>query len=177
MHPPKGNADAVTAAIGSTAWTAVPRMAWVMSFDKTDDDKQRRVVRPAPGSNYRLPEHGLSFRIAQHDETEAGFVTALVASDVSVEDIMAPPEGEPPEEMSKLDAAREFVRRVVAVDMATGVVRSRRGEGGSGEGRYLGPDPATSDEARGRQVDPTRHGRCGRLAMGASRPAIWPKWR
>jgi putative DNA primase/helicase len=124
-HPPKGRSDAVTAAIGSTAWTAVARISWVMDFDPTDtDDKQRRVVRPAPGSNYRLPERGLSFRIAQHDESEAGFVTGLEFSDVSADEIMAPPEPEPSEEMSKLDAAREFVRRVVAVDMANGPVRS-----------------------------------------------------
>ena len=57
-HPPKGNSDAVTAAIGSTAWTAVARISWVMGFDPSDETKQRRVVRPAPGSNYRLPDHG-----------------------------------------------------------------------------------------------------------------------
>ena len=119
-HPPKGNADAVTAAIGSTAWTAVARISWVMGLDPTDEAKQRRVVRPAPGSNYRLPDHGLSFLIANHDETEAGFVTGLRSSDVAAEDITAPPEPDSPEEASKLDEARDFVRRV----MADGPVRA-----------------------------------------------------
>jgi hypothetical protein len=94
-HPPKGNADAVTAAIGSTAWTAVARITWVLGFDPTDatvnENDRRRVVRPAPGSNYRLPDHGLSFRIAEHDETEAGFVTNLAPSDVEPQMITSPP--------------------------------------------------------------------------------------
>ena len=119
-HPPKGRSDAVTAAIGSTAWTAIARISWVMGFDPTDEDKARRVVRPAPGSNYRLPAHGLSFLVVNHDETEAGFVTALRSSDVSAEDITSPPEPESAEELSKLGEARDFVRRT----MADGPVRA-----------------------------------------------------
>jgi hypothetical protein len=125
-HPPKGNSDAVTAAIGSTAWTAIARITWVMGFDPTDDEpveeKRRRVVRPAPGSNYRLPDHGLSFKIANHEETEAGFVTNLHASDVDPQTITAPPEPDGPEERSKTDEAREFVRSV----MENGAVRAPR---------------------------------------------------
>ncbi|MBO0691604.1 MAG: AAA family ATPase, partial [Acidimicrobiaceae bacterium] len=90
-HPPKGNADAVTSAIGSTAWTAVARITWVMGADPTDETGARRVVRPAPGSNYRLPDHGLGFVIGNHDETEAGFVTGLASSDVPAETITSPP--------------------------------------------------------------------------------------
>ena len=112
-HPPKGNADAVTAAIGSTAWTAVARISWVMGVDPSDEAKLRRVVRPAPGSNYRLPDHGLSFLIAEHDESEAGFITGLGESDVAAEDITSPPEPDSPEELSKLDEARDFVRRIM----------------------------------------------------------------
>ena len=119
-HPPKGNADAVTAAIGSTAWTAVARISWVMGLDPSDEAKLRRVVRPAPGSNYRLPDHGLSFLIAEHDESEAGFITGLGDSDVAAEDITSPPEPDSPEELSKLDEARDFVRRI----MADGPVRA-----------------------------------------------------
>jgi putative DNA primase/helicase len=109
-HPPKGNSDAVTAAIGSTAWTALSRITWVMGVDPTDETGSRRVVRPAPGSNYRLPDRGLSFTIANHDETEAGYVTGLHASDVDPQTITAPPLADSDEERSALDEARAFVR-------------------------------------------------------------------
>ena len=97
-HPPKGNSDAVTSAIGSTAWTAVSRITWVMGADPTDESGARRVVRPAPGSNYRLPDHGLSFTIGNHDETEAGFVTNLEPSDVDPQAITSPPVADNEEE-------------------------------------------------------------------------------
>jgi hypothetical protein len=113
-HPPKGNADAVTAAIGSTAWTAVARITWVLGFDPTDEEpveeKRRRVVRPAPGSNYRLPDHGLGFTIANHDETEAGFVTGLRPSDVDPQTITSPPTPESEEDRSALAQAITFLR-------------------------------------------------------------------
>ncbi len=131
-HPPKGNADAVTAAIGSTAWTAVARISWVMGTDPGDEAKQRRVVRPAPGSNYRLPEHGLSFLVGNHDETEAGFITALHLSDVSAEAITAPPEPDSAEEQSKLDEARDFVR----VIMAAGPVPAKDAVAAAKGGRF-----------------------------------------
>lgn len=109
-HPPKGNSDAVTAAIGSTAWTALARISWVMGGDPGDDTGNRRVVRPAPGSNYRLPDHGLSFTIGNHDETEAGFVTGLQSSDVDPQAITSPPAADTEEERSALDTARDFLR-------------------------------------------------------------------
>jgi hypothetical protein len=113
-HPPKGNADAVTAAIGSTAWTAVARITWVMGADPTDDSGARRVVRPAPGSNYRLPDRGLSFTIGDHDETEAGFVTRLAPSDVDAQSITAPPLPTSDEERSALDEAVGFLNSYLA---------------------------------------------------------------
>jgi putative DNA primase/helicase len=108
-HPPKGNSDAVTAAIGSTAWTALARISWVMGVDPGDDSGSRRVVRPAPGSNYRLPDHGLSFVIANHDETEAGFVTGLQSSDVDPQMITSPPAGDTSEERSKFQMAKDLL--------------------------------------------------------------------
>jgi hypothetical protein len=114
-HPPKGSSDAVTSAIGSTAWTAVARITWVMGWDPTDElpdthPDKRRVVRPAPGSNYRLPDRGLSFRIAEHDETEAGFVTGLQPSDIDAQDITSPPVPESEEERTALDEAIDWLR-------------------------------------------------------------------
>jgi hypothetical protein len=117
-HPPKGNADAVTAAIGSTAWTAVARIIWVLGFDPTDEEpdetQRRRVVRPAPGGNYRQPSYGLSFKIAEHAETEAGFVTGLASSEVAAQAITAPPVPESDEERSALDLAVDFLRSYLA---------------------------------------------------------------
>jgi hypothetical protein len=114
-HPPKGNSDAVTAAIGSTAWTAVARISWVMGADPTDETGARRVVRPAPGSNYRLPDRGLSFAIGDHDETEAGFVTSLQPSDVDAQSITAPPVPASDEERSALDEAVTFLHDYLGV--------------------------------------------------------------
>jgi putative DNA primase/helicase len=95
-HPPKGNSAAATSAIGSTGWTALARLNWVMGFDPTDElpdlhPDKRRVVRPALGGNYRLPDHGLSFRISEYDELETGIVTDLRASDVDPQTITSPP--------------------------------------------------------------------------------------
>ena len=113
-HPPKGNSDAVTAAIGSTAWTAVARISWVMGGDPTDETGARRVIRPAPGSNYRLPERGLSFTIGNHDETEAGYVTGLQASDVAAETITSPPLPRTGEEASGDEDASSALAAVLA---------------------------------------------------------------
>ena len=93
-------------------------------------------MRPAPGSNYRLPEHGLSFLVGNHDETEAGFITALHLSDVSAEAITAPPEPDSAEEQSKLDEARDFVR-VSWGGAGAGQGRRSGGQGGPFEERTL----------------------------------------
>jgi hypothetical protein len=118
-HPPKGSADAVTAAIGSTAWTAIARITWVMGLDPTDElpdthPDKRRAVRPAPGSNYRLPDHGLSFAIAEHDETEAGFVTNLNTSDVDAQLITSPPVPASEEQRTALEEAVDFLGAYLA---------------------------------------------------------------
>lgn len=112
-HPPKGNADPVTAGIGSTAWTAIPRVTWVLGIDPTDETEARRVVRPAK-SAFRLPDHGWSFGLAHHDETEAGYVTSIARSDVATADITIRSEPMNPEDRSELDEAREFVRELMA---------------------------------------------------------------
>lgn len=57
-HPPKAGADPVTAAIGSTAWTAVARVAIVLGYDPADHTS--RVVRVAK-TNYAEPVGGFSF--------------------------------------------------------------------------------------------------------------------
>ncbi len=164
-HPPKGNADATTAAIGSTAWTAVARITWVMGFDPTDEPKARRVVRPAPGSNYRLPDHGLSFIVGNDEETEAGFVTGLGDSQVSAEAITAPPEPDSPEELSKLDEARDFVRRAIAEGPCRPPPPSRRRRrAASRSAPFSGPGPGKLSSA-------SSGGPSGHLTGGGNRPS------
>ena len=68
------------------------------------------MVRPAPGSNYRLPDHGVSFIIGNHDETEAGFVTGIEPSDIDAQSITSPPLADSDEERSALDEAATFLK-------------------------------------------------------------------
>jgi hypothetical protein len=81
-HPPKGTSDPVTAAIGSTAWTAVSRIVWVLGVDPEDESGSKRVVRVAK-SNFRMPDDGLAFTIGEDEQYECGFVTGLAASTVT----------------------------------------------------------------------------------------------
>ncbi len=87
-HPPKGGSDPVTSAIGSTAWTALARVVWVLGADPSDESGQRRVCRVAK-TNYRAPANGISFTIGNDERYECGFVTGLSMSEVTAEQIMA----------------------------------------------------------------------------------------
>ncbi|MGI8753482.1 MAG: AAA family ATPase [Acidimicrobiales bacterium] len=88
-HPPKGSSDPTTAAIGSTAWTAIPRVVIVLGRDPDDDD--RRVVRVSK-TNFVDPGHGWAWSIAGDETTEAGYVTSVARSDVATETLTAGPE-------------------------------------------------------------------------------------
>jgi Trp operon repressor len=81
----------VTAAIGSTAWTALPRICAVLGSDPTDESGARRVVRVAK-SNYRMPDFGLQFSIGNDSMFECGFVQDLCESSIAAEEITAGPE-------------------------------------------------------------------------------------
>ncbi|MGI8753981.1 MAG: AAA family ATPase [Acidimicrobiales bacterium] len=85
-HPPKGSSDPVTAAIGSTAWTAIPRLVTVLG--RHPDDDHRRVVRVAK-TNYVEPESGWAWTISDDPEREVGFVTALERCHLDAEDLTA----------------------------------------------------------------------------------------
>ncbi len=87
-HPPKGASDPVTAAIGSTAWTAIPRVVWVLGGDPDADADENRVCRVSK-TNYREPENGVGFRIGNYEKYECGFVTEITESTVSAETLMA----------------------------------------------------------------------------------------
>jgi|GEM_PF-1617296 putative DNA primase/helicase len=90
VHPPKGASDPVTAAIGSTAWTAIPRISIVLGVDPNDESGERRLVRVGK-TNYKEPASGLQFRIGDDPEYECGYVTALYKDETAAEDIMAAP--------------------------------------------------------------------------------------
>ncbi len=109
-HPPKGASDPVTAAVGSTAWTAVARVVWLLGVHPEDESGALRVVRVSK-SNFKMPECGLSFTIAEDERFETGYVTQLARSDVSAEDLAAA--SSPPGERSEREEARELVRSIL----------------------------------------------------------------
>ena len=106
VHPPKGGSEAVTSAIGSTAWTAIPRLVMTLGPDPTDETKVRKAVNVGK-SNYRMPDRGLSFVILSDDEFECGYVGGVEGSDVSADAIMAAQPTE--EERGALSEAKEFL--------------------------------------------------------------------
>jgi putative DNA primase/helicase len=111
VHPPKGASDPVTAAIGSTAWTAIPRVTWVLGVDPNDESGQRRVVRVAK-TNYKEPDSGLEFVIGDDPEFECGYVASLHRNDIAAEDIVAAPVSL--EEKGERAEAREVLRSLLA---------------------------------------------------------------
>lgn len=106
-----GTADAVTAAIGSTAWTAVPRIVWVLGLDPEDDTDRRRLVAVSK-TNYKEPESGFAFTIANDEESEIGYVTNVETSSVSAHAIVAP--REPFGDRSERSEARNLVAEILS---------------------------------------------------------------
>lgn len=114
-----GTSDAVTAAIGSTAWTALPRIVWVLGLDPEDDTDKRRLVAVAK-TNYKEPDSGFSFVIANDEQTEVGFVTSVEASSVSAHAIVAPRENR--DERSERSEAKDLIKEILSdgwVDVRT----------------------------------------------------------
>jgi hypothetical protein len=105
VHPPKGVSDPVTAAIGSTAWTAIPRVSIVLGVDPEDDSK--RVARVAK-TNYKEPDTGVSFSIASDEEFECGYVVNIKPSNITAAEITAAPVTV--EERSERSDAKDFLR-------------------------------------------------------------------
>ena len=125
-HPPKGGSDPTTAAIGSTAWTAIPRTVWVLGGDPQDETGSRRVVRVSK-TNFKEPEEGLSFAIATNEEWECGYVTQLAPSHVTAEELVAAPL--PGSDRTERTEAREFLSALLADGKMTAqeVFRATRG--------------------------------------------------
>lgn len=111
VHPPKGGSDAVTAAIGSTAWTAIPRVCWVLGADPEDESGMTRVVRVSK-TNYREPDHGFAFTIVSDEHYDCGVVAGMTRSDVSAESLVAA--SSTGEEKTERAEAREFVFAALA---------------------------------------------------------------
>jgi hypothetical protein len=88
VHPPKGGSDPVTAAIGSTAWTAIPRVCWVLGADPEDESGATRVVKVSK-TNYREPDTGFAFTIGNDETFDCGVVSAMTPSTVTAEDLVA----------------------------------------------------------------------------------------
>src|ERR1019366_6717038 len=111
VHPPKGASDPVTAAIGSTAWTAIPRISIVLGVDPNDESGARRLVRVAK-SNYKEPDNGPQFRIGDDPEFECGYVTALYSDDTAADVIVGAPISL--EEKGERAEARDVLRTLLA---------------------------------------------------------------
>jgi energy-coupling factor transporter ATP-binding protein EcfA2 len=111
VHPPKGSSDPVTAAIGSTAWTAIPRVSIVLGVDPNDESGQRRLVRVAK-TNYKEPAGGLQFTIGDDPEFECGYVVGLSGNDTAAEDIVGAPVSQ--EERGERAEARDILRSLLA---------------------------------------------------------------
>ena len=110
-HPPKGASDPVTSAIGSTAWTAIPRVVWVLGADPGDETEQRRVCRVSK-TNYRPPDNGLGFTIGNDETYECGYVSALATSTVTAEDLMGARQSE--SERTEREEARDLLMSILA---------------------------------------------------------------
>ena len=108
-HPPKGSSDPATIAIGSTAWTAVARVVWLLGVDPDNED--RRVVQVSK-SNYKLPDAGLSFVIGDDDRFDCGYVTGIQSSHITAEAIAAA--SVPADEKTERQEAQEVVRQILA---------------------------------------------------------------
>ncbi len=111
VHPPKGGSDPVTSAIGSTAWTAIPRVCWVLGADPEDESGATRVVRVAK-TNYREPDHGFAFTIGNNEEFDCGVVNGMTRSDVTAEQLVSA--SATGEEKTDRSEAREFVRSALS---------------------------------------------------------------
>ncbi len=108
-HPPKGASDPVTAAIGSTAWTSIPRISIVLGVDP--EDETRRVARVAK-TNYKEPPAGVSFILGSDEELEVGYVASIRLSNVTAEQLTAAPASA--EEKGERAEAREFLHEHLA---------------------------------------------------------------
>jgi len=108
-HPPKGTSSPVTAAIGSTAWTAIPRIVWVLGTDP--EDESRRAVRVAK-SAFEAPESGIAFSITNDELYETGLVTNITTTDVSAEDLTTAAATQ--EERGERAEARQFLSEILA---------------------------------------------------------------
>ncbi|MHB8220535.1 MAG: AAA family ATPase [Acidimicrobiales bacterium] len=108
-HPPKAAADPTTAAIGSTAWTSVARLAWILGLDPGDES--RRVVQLGK-SNFKLPDAGVAFTIATNDRYEVGYVDDVATSHVEAEALVAGHENSA--ERSDREEAGDLLRSILA---------------------------------------------------------------
>jgi len=109
-HPAKGRSEAVVSAIGSTGWTAIPRLVWVLGLDAANESQDRRVLAVGK-TNYRPPPHALSFLISEHPELEVGVAGDFAPSSARPDEITAPPL---PEEREARTEARDFLHELLA---------------------------------------------------------------
>lgn len=86
MHPRKGASEAVTSAIGSTAWTVLPRTVWDLA---REPDTDRRVLAMGK-TNFKEPGGSWSFAIGDDEAREVGFAHDFRPSEWTAEELMNP---------------------------------------------------------------------------------------
>jgi len=107
----EGTTDAVTAAIGSTAWTAIPRICWVCGVDPDDETESRRIVAVSK-TNYKRPKSSIAYTIADDEEFEVGYATNIKEVATTADQVVAP--REPVEDRSELAEAKRIVRGLLS---------------------------------------------------------------
>jgi hypothetical protein len=83
----------------------------VLGTDPNDETGERRLVRVAK-TNYKEPDGGLQFRIADDPEFECGYLTALYRDDTAAEVIVGAPVSI--EEKGERAEARDILRTLLA---------------------------------------------------------------
>ena len=104
-HVPKGGGDAATAAIGSTAWTALARPSWI----NNQDEETRQCYVTIGKTNYEHPDPNCyEYEILPDPAgSKAGVISNIRASDASTHEVMNAHRVDP--DKSALAETKEFI--------------------------------------------------------------------
>ena len=112
-HVAKAATRAEGAAMGSYAWTTVPRICWIIGADPTtedddDDDETRRVIGVSQ-TNYRPPPSHWGFGL--RDAGGVPVVGGWQPSYAPIDDVLCPPRDDAPAGAEIVDWLREQLAR------------------------------------------------------------------
>ncbi|WP_298207443.1 AAA family ATPase [Ferrimicrobium sp.] len=108
-HAPKGTGNSDAPVIGSTAWTSVSRVVWVVGdAPATGEGENHERILAVAKTNFKKPE-SLSFVLSEDIETELAVAVNFRSSNVAASDLMAAPE-----ERSERDDLAGAIRVILA---------------------------------------------------------------